>query len=268
MADGNGDDDYQSIADLYDHVALYRDRDDVQFFVDAARGSAGPVLELGCGTGRVLIPTARAGIEIVGLDVSPGMLGICRSKLEQEPREVRERVELVHGDMRDFRLARSFGLVTVPFRGFQHLTTVAEQMASLSCIRDHLQPGGTLILDLFNPWLELLVAHEDGAEFGEEPEFVMPDGRRVVRRHRFLSSDRFRQVNRVEMIHDVTHPDGTEEQLSVSFDFRYLFRFEAEHLLARCGFELEHVYSDYARSPFGSHDPGELVLVARRAQPD
>jgi SAM-dependent methyltransferase len=265
MTDATSDDVYQAIADLYDHVELYRDRDDVRFFVDSAREATGPVLELGCGTGRVLIPTAQAGVAIVGLDVSPGMLRVCESKLEQAAPEVRDRVELVHGDMRDFRLDREFGLVTVPFRGFQHLTTVAEQMSSLGCIRDHLQPGGRLILDLFNPWLELLVEHEDGREFGEEPEFLTPDGRRVVRRHRFLSSDRFHQINRVEMIHDVAHPDGTEEQFAVAFDFRYLFRYEAEHLLARCGFELENVYSDYARNPYGSEYPGELVLVARRA---
>jgi SAM-dependent methyltransferase len=267
MADGNGGDTYEAIAELYDHVGLYRDREDVEFFVDAARHASGPVLEIGCGTGRVLIPTARAGVGIVGLDLSPGMLRICESKLAREPHEVRDRVTLVQGDMRDFRLDRTFGLVTVPFRGFQHLITVADQLACLGCVRDHLRPGGTLILDLFNPWLELLVEHRDGGEFGEEPEFVVPDGRRVVRRHRFLSCDRPRQVNRVEMIHDVTHPDGTGERLSVSFDFRYLFRYEAEHLMARCGFELEHVYSDYARSPFGSHEPGELVLVARRSEP-
>ena len=265
MAHANGEDTYQAIADLYDHVELYRDRGDIRFFVDAAREARGPVLELGCGTGRVLIPTARADVDIVGLDVSPGMLEVCESKLAEESSEVRDRVELVRGDMSGFRLDRSFGLVTVPFRGFQHLTTVAEQVSSLGCIRDHLRPGGLLILDLFNPWLELLVEHEDGTEFGEEPEFVTPDGRRVVRRHRFLSCDRFRQVNRVEMLHDVTHPDGSTEQFAVSFDFRYFFRYEAEHLLARCGFELEHVYSDFERNPYGSEYPGELVLVARQS---
>jgi SAM-dependent methyltransferase len=265
MPEAEGNDTYRQIADLYDHVDLYRDRADVEFFVDAARAAAPPVLELGCGTGRVLIPTARAGVEIVGLDVSPGMLAVCDSKLAGEAPEVRDQVELLQGDMRDFQIEGSFGLVTIPFRGFQHLTTVDEQVASLGCIRDHLRPDGRLILDLFNPWLELLVEHEDGSEFGEEPEFVTPDGRRVVRRHRFLSCDRFRQVNRVEMIHDVTHPDGTEEQFAVAFDFRYFFRYEAEHLLVRCGFELEHVYSDFERSPYGSEYPGELVLVARRS---
>lgn len=75
FAEGYGD--YQSTADLYDYVVPYRERADVDFFVEAAIESGGPVLEIGCGTGRVLIPTARAGVEITGLDLSPHMLEIC-----------------------------------------------------------------------------------------------------------------------------------------------------------------------------------------------
>ena len=78
-------DEYASIADLYDHVVPYRDRADVAFFVDAAQTAGGPVLEVGCGTGRVLIPTARAGVDIVGLDLSTQMLAICRERLLSEP---------------------------------------------------------------------------------------------------------------------------------------------------------------------------------------
>src|SRR5438477_11680224 len=121
-----GYDDYASIAELYDYVTPYRDRQDVQFYVEAAKQAGGPVLELGCGTGRVLIPTARAGVEITGLDASRHMLGACRERLEREPAEVRSRVQLVEGDIREFRFPRSFRLVTIPFRPFQHLTTVDE----------------------------------------------------------------------------------------------------------------------------------------------
>ena len=60
----------------------------------------------------------------------------------------------------------------------------------------------------------------------------------------------------------MTHPDGRTERLVHSFPMRYLFRFEAEHLLARCGFEVEALYADYDRSPYGSKYPGELIFVA------
>ena len=103
---GSGYEEYAFIADLYDHVGLYRDRPDVAFFVEAATAAGSPVLEVGCGTGRVLIPTARAGIDIVGLDLSPHMLAVCRQRLQTESEAVRARVRLVEADMRDFDLGR------------------------------------------------------------------------------------------------------------------------------------------------------------------
>src|SRR5262245_35815549 len=117
-------DDYAQIAELYDHVVPYRTRADVSFFVDEARRANGPVLEIGCGTGRILIPTARAGVEIVGIDLSEYMLAICRQRLAEENDFVRARAHLAQADMRTFELKRTFGLVTIPFRPFQHLVTV------------------------------------------------------------------------------------------------------------------------------------------------
>jgi SAM-dependent methyltransferase len=255
---------YAFVAELYDHVPAYETRPDVAFYVDAARASGGPVLELGCGTGRVLVPTARAGVEIVGLDFSTHMLAVCRERLLAEPAEVRARAALMCGDMRAFSLLRQFALITIPFRPFQHLLTVEDQIACLAAIHRHLRPNGQLILDLFNPSLDALANRPIGKVFSDEPEFVMPDGRRVIRRHRIAAVDRARQVNDAELIYDVIHPDGRTEQLVHAFPFRYLFRFEVEHLLARTGFSVEHLYADYDKSPFGSKYPGELLFVARK----
>src|SRR5262245_32196169 len=116
--------DYALVADLYDYIVPYRDRADVGFFVDEAKAAGSPVVEVGCGTGRILIPTARAGLQIVGLDLSLDMLATCRRRLAAESTEVQSRVELVHADMRDFRLPQRFTLATLPFRPFQHLLTV------------------------------------------------------------------------------------------------------------------------------------------------
>ena len=257
-------DEYAAIAELYDYVVPYRERADVGFFVEAAVESGGPVLEVGCGTGRVLIPTARAGIEITGLDLSPHMLAVCREHLKAEPQGVQSRVRLVEGDMRQFELSQSFSLVTLPFRPFQHLTMVEEQLACLGCLRRHLGEGGKLILDIFNPSNESLVRKNFGEELSDEPEFSMPDGRKVIRRHTVRSRDVANQINYVELVHYVTHPDGRQERLVQAFPMRYLFRFEAEHLLARAGFTVEQLYADYDKSPFGSKYPGELIFVARK----
>lgn len=260
--DNNGE--YASIAELYDHVVPYQNRTDVDFFVEAATQAGGPVLEVGCGTGRVLIPTARAGVDITGLDLSPHMLAVCRERLKTEPKEVRSRVRLVEGDMRHFALRKKFKLVTLPFRPFQHLTTVEDQIACLDCIHKHLETGGKIILDLFNPSLEALANQPTGVEMAEEPEFSMPDGRRVIRRHMVAARDLFNQIIHTELIYYVTHPDGRKERLVQAFPMRYFFRFEAEHLLQRTEFEVEQVYSDYDKSPYGSKYPGELIFVARK----
>jgi len=255
---------YPFAAEFYDYVTPYGARQDVAFFVQMARESGGPVLEVGCGTGRVMIPTARAGIEIVGLDLSSAMLAVCRAKLSQEAAEVQARVSLVEGDMRHFDLGREFRLVTIPFRPFQHLTTVEDQLSCLASIRRHLVPGGRLILDIFNPHIGSLVDDRRFAESEPEPEFTLPDGRRVERRHRNAARDLFNQVLDCELIYYVTHPDGRKERLVHRFPMRYLFRFEVEHLLARSGFNLEAVYADYDRSPYGSKYPGELICVAHK----
>ncbi|MFQ5968764.1 MAG: class I SAM-dependent methyltransferase, partial [Acidimicrobiia bacterium] len=122
-----GYDEFGFVAEFYDHVVPYRERDDIAFWVQMAHDAGGPVLEVGCGTGRVLIPTARAGIQITGLDLSSSMLAVCRHKLAHEPDEVRARVKLLEADMRDFHIEPEFRLATTPFRPFQHLITVEDQ---------------------------------------------------------------------------------------------------------------------------------------------
>lgn len=104
---------YQFATEFDDRIVSCRERQDVAFFVELAQATGGPVLEAGCGTGRVLIPTARAGYEITGLDLSSAMLAVCRANLAAEPVEVQARVQLVEADMGDFDLGRTFGLITI-----------------------------------------------------------------------------------------------------------------------------------------------------------
>lgn len=257
--------DYRApVAEFYDEVVPYRERQDVGLFVELAKESGGAVLEMGCGTGRVLIPTARAGIEIVGLDLSDAMLGICRQNLLAEPQEVRDKVQLAQGDMCTFDAGRVFNLVTIPFRPYQHLATVDDQMRCLINAHRHLRVGGRLVFDLFNPLLASLIADDIGEETKDGPPFTMKDGRIVQRYARTTSRDLFKQIVSVDLVYRVKHPDSHEETLTHSILMRYSFRYEVEHLLARCGFSVENVYADYDKSPFGSKYPGELIFVARK----
>ena len=134
----------------------------------------------------------------------------------------------------------------------------------MAAIRRHLAADGRLVFDVFNPSILNLAKPPDGAETDEEPPFTLPDGRTIVRRHRMLDRDFIRQVNTGELVYYVTHPDGRHERLVHPFQMRCIFRFEAEHLLARAGFTVDQVYSNFDRSPYGSRYPGELIFVARR----
>lgn len=258
-------DEYEDVAQLYDHVVPYATRGDVEFYVDEALAANGPVLEVGCGTGRVLIPTARAGVTIDGLDASAAMLAKCREKLTAEPETVRNRTTLHEGDMRSFELATRYALVTLPFRPFQHLLTADDQLSCLTTIHRHLHPDGRLILDLFNPSLDYLANRPLGLEMPEGPATTLPDGSRLERTFKIVKADRFEQVNDIELIYLVTGTDGKTRRSVHAFRMRYLFRFEAVHLLARAGFVVDQLYAGYDRSAYGSTYPGELIFIARKA---
>ncbi|MDP2871608.1 MAG: class I SAM-dependent methyltransferase [Bacillota bacterium] len=133
-------------ASLYDLVEQYSA--DIPFYVENGLRMGGPVLELGCGTGRVLIPLARAGVDVTGLDLSPDMLSECRRKLDLEPEAVSSRVTLVQGDMRVLSLPGRFRLVLLPLYTFVHMTTRADKLACLSGVAAHLEPGGTLLMEV------------------------------------------------------------------------------------------------------------------------
>jgi SAM-dependent methyltransferase len=258
--------DYSSdtFAEFYDHLDVYVNRGDVDFFVSEAVAAGGPVLELGCGTGRVLLPCARAGVAIWGLDSSEAMLARCRRKLASEPVDVRSCVVLSQGDMRIFHFDTEFQLVTIPFRPFQHLAAVEEQLACLESIHRALAKEGRLILDLFNPSLTVLVDESRFDEHSSGEPFTLPDGRVVERTERVTGRDYLGQVVSVDLIFYVTHPDGRRELLVQSIEMRYFFRFEVEHLLARSGFEVESAYCDYQLTSLDAGPAQEVLYVARK----
>jgi SAM-dependent methyltransferase len=249
-------------AEFYDHTPLYRTRADIPFYVEEAR-RAGSVLELGCGSGRILIPTAEAGVPITGLDLSDSMLARCREKLFAQPPDVHARVRLVHGSMTDFNLSEKFSLVTAPFRAFQHLISVDDQIACLRCVHRHLAPRGRLILDMFQVNPAGLGEPEWMREREDTPETKLPDGRSFRRTARIAAFHRAEQVNDIEFVVYVTHSGGRTERHTQTFPMRYFFPKEVEHLLARAGFCVVTVYGDFNRSPLANDSPDMLTVAEK-----
>ncbi len=258
-----GYEDQAFVAELYDFVPGYAGRPDLDFYLDYAAAAGGKILELGCGTGRLLIPIAAAGHEVVGLDLSEHMLTRCREKLAHQRAEVQARARIVQGDMTAFGLGETYALITVPFRAFQHLLSVEEQLACLRCAHEHLDPGGKLILDLFQVNLRYLVDPASAEEREDFAGVALPGGRTLRRTHRVAGWHRAEQYNDIELIYYVTHPGGHTERLVQAFPFRYFFRYEVQHLLARCGYCVAEVFGSFDRRPLRDDSP-EMVFVAGR----
>ncbi|PIE52659.1 hypothetical protein CSA37_05355 [Candidatus Fermentibacteria bacterium] len=252
---------YKGFAECYHRHFEVNSRGDIRFYTELARQAGGKVLEIGCGTGRTLIPSARAGASVTGMDISENMLSYCRKLLSEEAQEVQKRVELISGNMADFSMKDRYRLITTPFRPFQHLATVEEQLSALKCIREHLEDKGTFILDIFDPDMEILTDYDRAEEFGEEPPFLLSDGTEVTVSYRTPSVDTVNQIAHCEMIFSKVFPDGTRRRDVQEFIMRYTFRWEAEHLLHRGGFRVVKVMGGYEGEPAGA---GDLVFFCEK----
>jgi SAM-dependent methyltransferase len=263
MSDAGAD--YQGErAVLYDHVATGVEGD-VAFYVEEAMTSGSPVLELGCGTGRILVPVAENGVAIVGLDASADMLGIARAKLAACRADVRQRARLVRADMRDFELPERFRLVAIPYRAFLHNLDVEDQLRTLERAREHLTTDGRLILNMFDPSVRLLAAGRSSRPLHDDKEIRHPrTGNRVVVREDFRY-DLARQLVDGAFDYDELDAGGRVVRTThAPLTLRYVFRYEMEHLLARAGFRVEALFGDFQRERF--RPGGEQIWVARRAQ--
>ena len=250
---------------LYDAIPAYAERPDVAFYVsEAARAGRGStILELGCGTGRVTLPLARAGHAVLAIDASPAMLSRAREKIAAEPDDVRHRATLLEADARALVLddRREFDRVFAPFRVLQHFTAVDDQLRCLSVARRRLAPGGALAFDVFNPNYAALL-RDRSVESEDTPEQPMADGRFVRRAFRVVRVRLLEQVNEVELTYYVR--DGANTQRVVqAFEMRWYTPIELEHLLARAGFHVDGMFGTFDRQPLRDDSP-EIVVVAAR----
>ena len=143
---------YTVSAKYYDQsYGAKQDLADLPFYLDLAKQIGGPMLELACGTGRILLPIARQGIAIHGVDNSAPMLDVLQKNLKREPKDVRELVSIMQGDLRHFRSHRNYPLVIIPFRPMQHMYSVEDQINALKTAAFHLEPDGVLAFDVFYP---------------------------------------------------------------------------------------------------------------------
>ena len=245
-------------ADIYDSVHTLAE--DIPFWVQEAQASGGPVLELACGTGRVAIPIAQAGVPVVGLDNSTQMLKLARAKA-RKLKLATNALRFIRGDMRDFSMGgQKFPLAIIPFRSFQLLLSVADQYQALYAIRAHLVPGGRLIIDLFIPDLELLMGDSSVPRFDHEVVDPTTDHQLMVWTQPHY--DNFNQVINVHtIVEEMDEQGAVVRRTDVDSQMRYSYRFEVQHLLEACGYNVLDVYGSFERDPLDETST-EMVWVA------
>ena len=237
---------------------------DVEFYLEVARGSGAlGVLELGCGTGRTLLPIAAAGIASVGLERAPEVLAMCAAKVAAAG--LAEQVELVSADMREFSLDRQFSLVIAPYRTFQHLLTIQDQKAALDCIYRHLVPGGLFVLNVFDPLRDLAQRaweEGEGVESEKDAEFVDPNSGQVVEVWFKRTYDLLQQLLLQEFTFRRLTDDGPVDE-SATLTMRYAHRYEMAHLLEAQSFHIKGLYGGFAGQPYRGY--GEQIWIAERS---
>jgi SAM-dependent methyltransferase len=224
-----------------------------KFYLEEAR-KGGPVLELGCGSGRLTIPIAQSGVEIAGADSSPTMLETARAKAAAAG----VRIEFIQADMRDFNLPTRFSLIFIAGNTLQHLTTSDDLIRSFACARRHLTPGGRFVFDVAVPdpgqlakdssrrYPVMQVQHPLRGLITLEEKATYDDASRIRTLVWYLST-----------------PDAPDFRV-INFRLRMLFPAEVKQALEAAGLRLDARYGEYSRVPFEDSSPRQLCLCSAR----
>ena len=255
-------------SDLYENIAPYYDtlhdwlHEDVELVLSLAEGS-GQVLELGCGTGRLLLPLAQAGHQVTGVDCSLAMLQRARRRIHGEGPEIARRINLLCADMTDFSLAgEPFDLAILSYNTFMHLDAASVLQACRN-IKRHLAPGGYLFIDIVNPLL--LEQTPEDRSLTLDRTFIDSHSGDLVVVMAANDLDESRQLLTITWIYDASPPCGGPIKRRVApVAYHYYFPHQIELALEQVELELVAIYGSYRQEPF-SEESERLLFLARRA---
>ncbi len=228
---------------------------DIPFYKRQVERYGDPVLELGCGTGRITIPIAREGHEIIGLDISDKLLNRAKDKAKNEGLDI----NWIKGDMRDFSLDKRFDLIFIPFNSIHHILTLEDLEKVLNNVRKHLKPEGRFIVELFNPDLEIL--NRDPTEEHEVIEYEDPTSKREVKVTESTDYERAKQLMHLSWFYELG--DRKEE---IEWTIRVWFPKEVDAILKYNDFKIEQKYGDFDESPMTNNSTQQILVCKKKAK--
>jgi ubiquinone/menaquinone biosynthesis C-methylase UbiE len=246
---------YDLIAPFYD-IEHDRFSEDLDMYRNYAELNGGKILELACGSGRVLLPLAQEGYELTGVDSSEKMLKLAQQRLQAK--DLASHCQLVQQDMRTLQLEQKYRLAIIALGSFGHITTRKDQQNTLAAIRAHLSPSATLILDISNG--DARYMEDLSGQVLHQGTWPLQDGSYATH---FVSPSTSPEKHLLELIHFYErHCQGGPVERTVITTHLYLFeRTELELLLERAGFVIKDVYGDYDLGPFNLASP-RMICIA------
>lgn len=232
--------------------------DDLPFFTALARQTGGPVLDLGCGDGRVAEALAALGLPVTAVDSSPAMLALAHRRVGGRAGSA---VAVQQGDLVRLRAGGGFKLAICAAGTFAHVTTTEDQLRALRAIHRSLAPGGRLALVLQNPYQ--LVVDPPNGELVVQWRGVDPETGNAITKLVTNEADLAEQQLYVSVAYDVTQRDGLMRRYASEFTLRWSYRPELELLLQRAGFSIEAWYGDYEGGGYAGESPLLIALAAR-----
>ncbi len=251
--------------DFYAELARYYDSENAGLVEDLtaydvlASRFGGPVLDVGCGTGRVALHLARAGYRLVGIDTSPSMLERARAHAAEQ-RNAAD-IEWVQADVRDLEHRERFGLAIFAFSGFMHLLEHSDQLRALRRIAAHLKPGGGAAIDIANP-ISIFRA-DDVDSLVVERLFVDAETGHTVMQQSLASFDRVSQIMSLTWVYDRIDPDGLLHRTLMPQRVRYTLAPEMRLLLQMAGLQQVETYGDYEFNSYEEASPRLLAVATR-----
>lgn len=254
------------MAGFYAHIARFYDaentdkNDDIPFYLALAEEYGGPILDLGCGTGRVMFPLAEAGYEVHGIDNEQAMLDRAHERIQRVKPATAQRLHFHHGDAAAFDMPVRFKLSLVPYNGLMHFRDQETQLAVLRRLREWTDDDGLLVLDL--PNAGDVFGTQDSEALTFERTFLEPESGHMVMQQSISYLDRTSQLLQVTWIYDEITADGTVKRTFAPLLLYYYFFNEIKLLLSAAGFEIDDVYGDLDYGPF--EDGAERMIIVAR----